>query len=96
MTTTGTATRHLLNEQARERILIIDGAMGTQIHATENYRRVVELVQGGAIGNVKDCRIWCSRAPKGGSYLPAAGEAPEHLDWDLWTGPSPCHPYNPG
>ena len=31
MTTPGNATRHLLNEQARERILIIDGAMGTQI-----------------------------------------------------------------
>ena len=26
--------------------------MGTQIHATENFRRVVELIQGGAIGNV--------------------------------------------
>ena len=25
--------------------------MGTQIHATDNYRRVVELVQGGAIGD---------------------------------------------
>ena len=24
--------------------------MGTQIHATENYRRVVELVQSGTIG----------------------------------------------
>jgi len=27
--------------------------MGTQIHATENYRRVVELVQSGAIGPVR-------------------------------------------
>ncbi len=25
--------------------------MGTQIHATENYRRIVELVQTGAIGS---------------------------------------------
>src|SRR5205809_6324352 len=28
--------------------------MGTQIHASENYRRVVELVQTGAIGPVRE------------------------------------------
>ena len=28
--------------------------MGTQIHATDNYRRVVELVQSGAIGAVQE------------------------------------------
>lgn len=70
--------------------------MGTQIHATDNYRRVVELIRDGAIGKVSEARVWCSREPKGGSYLPAAGEPPAHLHWDLWLGPSPEHPYNPG
>ena len=70
--------------------------MGTQIHASENFRRVVELVKGGAIGAVNDCRVWCSRLPAGGDYLPAAGPPPEHLHWDLWIGPSAQHPYNPG
>src|SRR5262245_40857861 len=36
--------------------------MGTQIHAGTNYRRVVELVQGGAIGPVKEVHVWVSRA----------------------------------
>jgi len=70
--------------------------MGTQIHASDNYRRMVELVRGGAIGKPQEARVWCSRAPHGGDYLPAAGDPPPHLNWDLWIGPSPMHPYNPG
>ncbi|MBE0534136.1 MAG: Gfo/Idh/MocA family oxidoreductase [Phycisphaerae bacterium] len=70
--------------------------MGTQIHASDNFRRMVELIRRGAIGTVKKAHVWCSRTPEGGSYLPDAGPAPEHLDWDLWIGPSPMHPYNPG
>ena len=36
--------------------------MGTQIHAGENYRRVVELVQTGAIGPVGEAHVWVGRA----------------------------------
>jgi len=70
--------------------------MGTQIHASDNYRRMVELIRGGAIGTPLEARVWCSRKPKGGDYLPPKGEAPDHLHWDLWIGPAPMHPYNPG
>jgi len=69
--------------------------MGTQIHATDNYRRVVEMIRGGAIGTVKDVKVWCSRTPTGGNYLPEEPVPPE-LNWDLWIGPSPMHPYNKG
>ena len=36
--------------------------MGTQIHAGENYRRVVELIQTGAIGAVSEVHVWVGRA----------------------------------
>ena len=36
--------------------------MGTQIHAGDNYRRVVELIQSGAIGSVSEVHVWVSRA----------------------------------
>ncbi len=36
--------------------------MGTQIHAGDNYRRVVELIQAGAIGPVSECHVWVGRA----------------------------------
>jgi len=67
--------------------------MGTQIHANDNYRRMVELIRNGAIGAPSEARVWCSRTPKGGSYLPEE-PVPEHINWDLWIGPSPFHPYN--
>jgi len=35
--------------------------MGIQIHATENYRRVVEIVQSGALGPVREVQVWVSR-----------------------------------
>jgi len=69
--------------------------MGTQIHASDNYRRMVELVRNGAIGTVQEARIWCSRTPKGGNYPPEVKPVPEHIHWDLWIGPSPFHPFNP-
>jgi len=70
--------------------------MGTQIHASDNYRRMVELVKGGAIGTPQSASVWCSRKPAGGSYLPEKGPIPDWLNWDLWLGPAPEHPYNPG
>lgn len=70
--------------------------MGTQMHATDNFRRVVELIRGGAIGTPQDVRVWCSRTPEGGSYLPDEGPPPPHLHWDLWCGPMPTHAYNSG
>ncbi len=70
--------------------------MGTQIHASDNFRRVVELVRQGAIGALKDIHVWCSRIPQGGDYLPEVKPVPGHINWDLWIGPSPFHAYNPG
>jgi len=69
---------------------------GTQIHASDNFRRVVELVRHGAIGEPQTCYVWCSRTPAGGSYLLGKGTVPDTLNWDLWIGPSPMHSYNPG
>ena len=63
--------------------------MGTQIHASDNYRRMVELIRGGAIGNVEDgARLVQPHA--GRRQLPAGAEpVPQDLNWDLWIGPSP-------
>jgi len=62
--------------------------MGTQIHAGENYRRVVELVQTAAIGPVKEVHVWAG-ATYGNIELSKPGVPPENLDYDLWLGPLP-------
>ena len=69
--------------------------MGTQIHASDNYRRMVELIRNGAIGTPSEVRVWCSRTPAGGSYLPEIKPIPDYINWDLWIGPSSYHPFNP-
>jgi predicted dehydrogenase len=83
--------------------------MGTQIHASDNYRRVVELIQGGAIGPVREVHVWVSRAWGRQSEADAKAHAdivsvrerpadsspiPAGLDWDLWLGPAPSRPFN--
>ncbi|MGP0065896.1 MAG: Gfo/Idh/MocA family protein [Isosphaeraceae bacterium] len=83
--------------------------MGTQIHAGDNYRRVVELIQTGAIGPVHDVHVWVGRAwgrqSKEASdrnhdivYVTErpkeASPVPKGLDWDLWLGPAPERPFN--
>jgi predicted dehydrogenase len=69
--------------------------MGTQIHAVDNYRRVVELVQGGAIGEVTEVHDWVGNDYCGGERPTEETPIPENLDWDLWLGPAPARPYSP-
>ena len=82
--------------------------MGIQIHAGENYRRVVELIQGGVIGPVREAHVWVSRAWGWQSAEEAAANkdhhtpgrpagsepVPEGLNWDLWLGPAPERPFH--
>jgi predicted dehydrogenase len=84
--------------------------MGTQNHANNNYRRVVELIQSGAIGPVREVHVWHSRAWGWHKSEQAARKAkdrfivvrtpkgstpiPAGLDWDLWLGPAPARPFH--
>ena len=83
--------------------------MGTQIHATANYRRVVELIQSGAIGPVSEAHVWTSRAwglqseedsKKNGDIVYVTDRPtqemppPKEVDWDLWIGPAPARPFH--
>ncbi|HTG44239.1 MAG TPA: Gfo/Idh/MocA family oxidoreductase [Verrucomicrobiae bacterium] len=83
--------------------------MGTQIHAGSNYRRVVELIQGGAIGPVTEAHVWVGRAwglqspdaVKRNKDIVSVTERPSGsmpvpagLHWDLWLGPAPERPFH--
>ncbi len=70
--------------------------VGTQRHAHQNFNRVRELIRDGAIGELKHAYAWGNRQLRRPGYLPAQGEPPPHLSYDLWIGPAPMHPYNPG
>jgi predicted dehydrogenase len=70
--------------------------MGNQGHAFDSTRRLVELVQAGAIGEVREVHVWTDRPiwPQGIERPKEAQAVPEHLDWDLWLGPAPQRPYH--
>ena len=86
----GEGQKMLRNLQQHKRIF----QMGTQIHAGDNYHRVVELIRSGAIGKVHTVRLWKTGLP------PDLGPAqiqtpPKTLNWDMWLGPAPYTDYTP-
>lgn len=70
--------------------------IGTQIHAGDNYRRVVEFIRAGHLGTVGVARTFnvMNQGPQGVGQA-ADTKKPEDLDWDLWCGPAPLRPFNP-
>ena len=84
--------------------------MGTQIHASDTFRRVVELIQTGAIGPVREAHVWVGRvwgwqateeeAKKNNDIVftnerpQGSSPIPSGLDWDLWLGPAPARPFH--
>lgn len=68
--------------------------MGTQVHAGENYRRVVELVQSGAIGPVSRVHIWHDNKVRPGKRPTSETPIPAGIHYDLWLGPAPYRPFS--
>lgn len=68
---------------------------GTQRHAIRNFNRVRELVRDGAIGELDSVHAWGNRQIRRDGYPAGKGVPPNYLNYDLWIGPSPYHPYNP-
>ncbi|HPD13494.1 MAG TPA: Gfo/Idh/MocA family oxidoreductase [Planctomycetota bacterium] len=74
----------------------VSSQMGNQGSASGAFRRGVELVQEGALGEVKEAFVWNSgggpdtkEAPK--EELPV----PPYLKWDIWLGPAQDRPFHP-
>lgn len=63
--------------------------MGNQGHSSDDGRRAVELIRGGAIGKVSEVHIWTNRPvwPQGVGK-PEAKPVPASLDWNNWLGPA--------
>ncbi len=68
--------------------------MGTQQRECEHYRKAVELIRGGRLGQISEVKCWDYEYFYPGFGSPTDGDPPAGLDWDLWLGPSPKVPYN--
>jgi predicted dehydrogenase len=84
-----------MREVARETRVITQ--MGNQGHSYDSTRELVELVQSGAIGEVREAHVWTDRPiwPQGMERPQGSPASPSDIDWDLWLGPAPWRPYHP-
>jgi len=69
--------------------------MGNQGSASAQMRRGIEVIQAGAIGNVREVHCWASGAGiHPGLAMPMVGDpVPDGLHWDAWLGPAPFRLY---
>lgn len=71
--------------------------VGTQIHATENYHKCVDVVRSGALGKITAVRNFCAMNDNSEGLGNPENEAPPPtLDWNAWLGPAPEVPFNSG
>ncbi len=74
--------------------------MGNQGTATNGLRTAVEVIRGGALGDVNEVHLWTNRPiwPQGNAALQARlkgnNQVPNTLNWQLWLGPTADRPYN--
>jgi len=69
--------------------------IGTQIHATANYHRVIDIIRSGVLGKVSVVRTFnvMNQGPDGIGDSETE-EPPKGLDWELWKGPGLDRPFN--
>ncbi len=83
------AVRNAVNKHKRV------SQVGTQVHASENYRRVVEWIRSGKLGRISVVRTFnvMNQGPDGIGYAPKE-DPPPGVDWEMWCGPAPLCPFN--
>ncbi len=82
-----------LRELARKQKLAT--TMGNQGTAAGPFRRALELIREGTIGEIKQVHIWNDSGGADRKEPPQKTEpVPEYLDWDLWLGPAAFRPYS--
>ncbi|MDQ1472119.1 MAG: hypothetical protein QOJ99_3599 [Bryobacterales bacterium] len=89
-----------LMKMAREKKLPTQ--MGIQIHSWREYKTAVRVIQGGAIGKVKEVHTWSEKKWGDIAKLPTTADpVPSGFNWDSWLGVAPARPfinevYHPG
>jgi predicted dehydrogenase len=90
----------LMRETARQKNVCTQ--MGNQGTAHSGFRRAVEMVRAGALGDVREVHVWTNRpfnywkqAPDIVARPQETVPVPDSVHWDLFLGPAPERPYNP-
>jgi predicted dehydrogenase len=85
-------TRELTKLAAQKKVAT---QLGVQRHTLKSIRAAADLIQAGAIGQVRECHAWIG----GDRGMPAMPKdkpsVPATLAWDLWLGPAAERDYSP-
>jgi predicted dehydrogenase len=73
----------------------ITSQMGNQFHTSIGYRCLVQVIQSGAIGKVREAHAWTGSPswPQGVDRPAGSDPVPDGVDWDLWIGVANPRPY---
>ena len=83
---------HMLTAMARKKKLVTQ--MGIQIHSAKEYQAAVQVIQGGAIGKIKEVHSFSEKKWGDSDRLPERTDAvPATLNWDHWTGVAQPRPF---
>ena len=82
-----------LRNMANQRKLVTQ--MGNQGSSADGFRRGVEVIQDGIVGQVHEVHVWTNRPiwPQNMERPEGEDPVPTTLDWDIWLGPAPMRPY---
>ncbi len=84
----------VMRETAREQG--VASQMGNQGTASPAFRRSVELIREGVLGEVRTVFVVKDSGGSGHRDRPQGEHpVPDHLKWDLWLGPAAYRPYHP-
>ncbi len=67
--------------------------VGTHRRVSPHNVEGLKFLQSGKAGQIHMVRCFVHSGGQGGQPTPNS-EAPAGLDWDMWCGPAPLHPYN--
>ena len=68
--------------------------IGTQGGATETFRRSMEIMQAGVLGQIREVHCWINRFfPLSEEISQVADPIPAGLNWDFWCGPARVLPF---
>ncbi|HWI56396.1 MAG TPA: Gfo/Idh/MocA family oxidoreductase, partial [Bacillota bacterium] len=81
-----------IRELARRSKLVTQ--VGTQGGSSATFRRSMEIIQAGVLGDIREVHCWINRTfPPSAPIATDADPIPEGLNWDFWCGPSPVLPF---
>jgi hypothetical protein len=70
-------------------------SMGNQGTYSGPFRRALELIQNGTLGDITEVHVWNSAGGADRQQPPLGDQpVPDNLDWDLWLGPAAKRPYH--